>query len=145
MTIISVRWRAKILRLFLSDKTALQFVLGYIAIFCAIGCFLGTPAPNNYILLKNFFPMWGWGIAFALLAAGHISCATKVSSEELDAAVSVFGIWLWSYIVASFIIIDKTPIAPFELILLGILCGELRLLTHSLFFHKGSWSRKWLH
>ena len=145
MNIIAKDWRVKILTLFLADKTALKFVLGYIAVFCAIGCFSGTPAPDNYILLKNFSPMWVWGCGYTLLAIGHLGCGAKLLSEELDAFTSMLGIWLWSYVIASFVITDKTPFAPFELVTIGILCGELWLLTHGLFFHKGDWSKRWFH
>ena len=143
MSIVTELWKAKILRLFLADKTALKFVLGYISTFCTIGCFVGIPAPSNYILLKTFAPMWVWGCLFGVLSIFRLAGGFKIFSDGVEAIIAIVGLWLWSYLAVSFMVADTTPLAPFELMLLGIIFGEIWLLTHSLFFHDGDWRKVW--
>jgi hypothetical protein len=137
-------FRLKVMQLFLSDKAALKFVLGYIAIFCSIGCFVGTPSPSNYAVIKDFSPMWVWGCLFGLLGVLRIATGVRFFSDGVEVFIAALGIWLWSHLVISFIIKNPTPLTPFKLIFLGILAGEIWLLTHSLFFHESNWRKTWL-
>ena len=78
------------------------------------------------------------------LVYGIIKISSSVSRVWLTLKItnSIYGLWLWSYVVLSFVLFDKTPVAPTELILfISIIC-EVWSLAIVLYNRKSNRTRR---
>lgn len=117
--------RIKIERAILGDYRTVSNLLGLSAILLAIGFFVSDigNANTNYALLIALAPKLFWATSFLVYGVTKILSSIYRVWLPLKIANTLYGLWLWSYIVLSFILFDKTPVAPTELILfISIVC-----------------------
>lgn len=100
--------------------------LGVMGLLYGIGFLVGDMYVNtNYHALYLFLPQVLWGILFISYALIKLASPVYKVNTVLKIFNSLWGLWSWNYTVFSFIILDTSPIAPAELILLAPLLFEV--------------------
>ena len=100
--------------------------LGVMGLLYGIGFLVGDMYVNtNYHALYIFLPQVLWGILFISYALIKLASPVYTVNTVLKIFNSLWGLWSWNYTVFSFIILDTSPIAPAELILLAPLLFEV--------------------
>lgn len=135
-----LRTKTTVLSLFLANKTALNLFLGFNSLMCAFGSFLGVPGSSNYVIIKSFAPLWVWGLMFLAHALMCLGRAASLVPTWFNLLKAVLGLWLWSYILVSFVFLDTSPPAPFEFLLFAFVAAELWMLSCGMFIvtYKGA-------
>lgn len=114
------------LNLIFQHTGMLPISLGIIGVLYGIGFLVGDMYVNtNYYALYLLLPKAAWGIlviGYSLIKLASPVCGAPT---ELKIFNSLAGLWFWNYTVFSFIILDTSPIAPAELILLAPLLFEV--------------------
>lgn len=128
----SMEWRARLLSIFLADKTALNITLAFTSAMATIGLIIGTPKPSNYIVFLSTAGTTVWACLFALHSFLSIGCIIFEPRVLPNILRSALGMWLWSYAFISFIVLAPAPIAPMELIIISFLLAEFWVLTSNL-------------
>ena len=127
----------KYLILLFQHTGMLPVCLGLMGTLYGIGFLVGDLHVNtNYSSLELFLSGISWGLLY--LIYGIVKLAQPVSNlpSLLKISVSLWGLWAWNYTIFSFIILDTTPIAPAELILITPLLLELIDLVVQLWENK---------
>lgn len=134
----------KYLILVFQHTSLLPCFLGLMGALYGIGFLVGDMHVNtNYYALYLFLPQGVWGTLFLLYAAIKLLTPVRKVATTLKIFNSFYGLWAWNYTVFSFIILDTSPIAPAELILLAPLILEVLDLATQLWEYK--FRRKVIH
>lgn len=111
--------------------------LGIMGLLYGIGFLVGDMYVNtNYYALYLFLPQVVWGALYLIYAAIKLLAPVRKVATTLKILNSFYGLWAWNYTVFSFIILDTSPIAPAELILLAPLILEVLDLATQLWEYK---------
>jgi hypothetical protein len=101
-------------------------LLAVTALLLSIGFLIGASTErHNYQALYSVMPSTGWAFCFFVYAACKFAQATKLFTPLFDIAASLsLGIWLWSAIFVSSVVLDPTAMAPMELVIVTPLLIE---------------------
>lgn len=125
------------LGLVFQHTSLLPITLGVMGLLYGLGFLVGDPTVNaNYYALEVFLPSWGWGVLFFSYALIKLSTPVSHLNTTMKILCSFWGLWAWNYTVFSFIILDASPIAPAELMLIAPLLFEVADLSVQLWEHK---------
>lgn len=106
-------------------------LLGVIAILLGLGFMLGDSSNStNYTILLELFNSSTWTAIFFLYGCTKLLQFLDRLSYKLRVLTSMFGSWLWLYVLLSFMVFDPSKLSPAELlIILPLACeaGELVL------------------
>ena len=127
------------LNLIFQQSGALSLTLGVIGILYSIGFMIGDiKVNNNYTALAGFLLPLVWGSMYMAYGIIKILSPIFVINNTLRLINTLIGVWAWNYTVFSFLVSDKSPLAPAELILILPILLELVDLSLQL------WERKHL-
>lgn len=109
--------RFKVAYILSLKKTESILMLFITSFLMAIGFFLSQVSNVNYELLYAAAHPYFWGALFLVHSSIHaVNLWTRID-WRIKVINSIVGIWAWSYLLLSFVIFDKTPIAPTEILL----------------------------
>jgi len=100
----------------LTRKTDGLYLLGLGAIILCFGFLFGEPTNNHYAML-NFLPQYWWVLLFGVYGVLKFVSVTISCCKKLCFANSFLGLLLWSSVFSSFVLYDKTPVSPTELLM----------------------------
>ena len=116
------------------NHTVVSMTLFSISGLLTIGFLLGDLAANsNYSAFKDGIV---WAGAFGSYSAIKFIQSLGRTPICLRALNSVLGLWLWCYLIISFVILDKTAMAPAEPTLLMPLVWELAYITSLIYIYR---------
>jgi hypothetical protein len=115
--------------LFRVDNTAVIAVLATAAILSGIGFLIGDTSNSNYTAIIAFAPSLAWALWFFVYGIEKLIEVIFSIPPYIKALNSLFGMWLWNYIVLSFLFFDKNPSYPLEYTLIAPLVIEVWFLT----------------
>lgn len=128
---------SRYLNLVFQHTSILPITIGIMGLLYSIGFLIGdTTISANYYALEAFLPSTGWGILFSLYALIKLMAPVYRVNTVLKILCSFWGLWAWNYTIFSFIILDASPIAPAELMLIAPLLLEVADLSVQLWEHK---------
>ena len=104
-----------------SGLLALGFLLDYIS------------SSSNYSAFKNGLV---WAVAFGSYSAVKFTQSLGRTPLCLRAITSILGLWLWCYLLISFIVLDKVSMAPAEPVLFMPLVWELAYITSLIYIYR---------
>ena len=100
-----------------SRKTETVILLLCAGYLMAIGFFTGTVDNPNYTMMYEFANRYFWSALFFVYATiKSVSLFFKVNLR-VKLINGMVGLWAWVYILLSFTVFDKTPMAPTEILL----------------------------
>lgn len=112
--------KSRITKMLVDDYSTLTLFLGLAAVLLSLGFVLSGQAVflnKNYSLLLDLAHPFFWVGSFLVYGVLKITTSVVRLPSYIEIALSTYGIWLWTYIVLSFIVFDKRAPAPTELIL----------------------------
>lgn len=128
--------QSRVAAILISESKTITMLLGIIGLFLGIGFIFGDSTSADYHPLHMLFDAYVWAIIFLsysllkfLVIFKKIPCRVKVFNSTL-------GMWLWTYVVISFLIYDSKPISPAEILLLVPLVCEVIELVIDLYHDK---------
>lgn len=135
---------ARIARAVLGDHNVITMLLGMAALLLAAGFLISTNVPlsHNYSLLTDLANYKFWFFAFFLYGIAKIASTLYRTPFIIKLITSVSGMWLWSYLMLSFVIFDITPIAPTEMMLFITGICEVWALALNIFDSKHTNARR---
>lgn len=124
------------------DLTAVKWLMGWASILSGVGfLFLSTELPA-YNTLRILEPMWLWGLAFLTFGFFRLKSCLVRRPAYRKIIGPVIGMYLWSYLLVSIIIFDKTPLEATELLLVLPLLCELWIFTQAIAKHNTKYNRR---
>jgi hypothetical protein len=101
-------------------------LLAITALLLSIGFLIGAPTErHNYQALYSVMPSTAWAFCFFVYSACKFAQATKLFIPLFDILASLgLGIWLWSAVFVSFVLLDPTAMAPKEIVIVTPLLIE---------------------
>lgn len=125
------------LSLVFQHTSLLPITLGVMGLLYGIGFLTGSTSVNtNYHALEVFLPSWWWGVLFFIYALIKLAAPIYQLNTTIKILWSFWGLWAWNYTIFSFIILDTSPTAPAELMLIAPLLFEVADLAVQLWEHK---------
>ncbi len=119
----SLSIKTRISRVLLDWHIMLSAILGLVAMVLSIG-FL-TSTANDLILLKGIVDFPVWASFFSIYATLKLLGCLYRLFMYIKVFVSTMGLWLWSYLILSYMVFDKGPISPTDLVLITPLICEM--------------------
>ena len=116
------------------NHTIVSITLALFSGLLCLGFIIGDPgASTNYTAFSNKF-VWAavfgaYSLVKSMQALNRMPMCTKIIN-------SILGLWLWCYLIISFIFLDKTHMAPAELILIMPVLWELAYMTSIVYICK---------
>ena len=116
--------------LFKVDTRDTNILLAIISLLTGLGFIFGSLNNNsNYIAIQALAPAYIWAIAF-IIHGIHKTLEEFYSVPIFSRVInSLVGMWLWNYIVLSFIVFDSSLSLPFEYTLITPIIIEVWYLT----------------
>lgn len=123
------------IKLFITTQQSNRYagLLAITSLLLSIGFLVGNQAVSghNYQALYSFMPNTGWAFCFFVYSCTKFMQTLKLSATWLQILCSLgLGIWLWTSIFISFVVLDPKATAPLEFLLLSPLvieCYQLAL------------------
>lgn len=107
-------------------KDAFNYLLGIIAIILALSFTFSVGINHNYDTMRLFFGTFdSWALGFAFYGLSKIVISRVKCWLSAELLLCATGLWAWVYVIISFMIVDSTPAAPLEFLLLMPLLSEL--------------------
>jgi len=136
---VIISFRSRVIRALLTDSTIINLLLGLVGLLLSIG-FLSVDeyrlSSHNYKLMFDFVNAHVWAALFFIYSISKLHRCLYRTPKYMKVAASTLGLWLWSYIVLSFIVFDPQLVAPSELMLIAPIVCEVWSLTLSLYTSK---------
>jgi hypothetical protein len=120
--IISVKTR--VARLLLDGHSTITFILGLAALLISAGFVFSTPVigEQSYVLLTNLIPFNVWGILFYSYGVLKVVLSLYRTPYVIKLVTILTGLWLWSYLVMSFVIVSDMTLPIKFMLITPILC-----------------------
>ena len=116
------------------NHTVVSLTLFSISGLLALGFLVGDINSNsNY---NAYVDKYLWAAAFGSYSLVKFIQALGRTPLCLRAINSILGLWLWCYLLLSFIILDKSTMAPAEPILVMPLVWELAYITSLIYIYR---------
>jgi len=119
----------KVSKLFRVDNTAVITILAIAALLSGIGFLLSDATNSNYTAIHAFAPSSIWALWFFIYGIEKLLETIFYIPSYIRAFNSLFGMWLWNYILLSFLFFDKNISYPLEYVLMAPLIIEVWFLT----------------
>lgn len=127
--IISIKDR--IIRILLSERTMINTLLGILGLLVSAGYLLGDASHAHYTIL----PIRLWATAFMLYGILKIHGCLYRTPVLAKGISSIYGLWLWTYLVLSYTIFDVSSIRPLEYMLFATILYELWALIIIIYYY----------
>lgn len=117
----------------MADLKPVKWLLGWAAVYLALGFWTAEVSTDNYLALKQFAPVAAWAALFTVYGLDKLySCLfdTPFFTKVLSAVV---GLYLWGYLVISFVFFDATDVQATEYMLIFPLLCELWVFSKLIF------------
>lgn len=128
--------RFKIAYLMSIKKTESIVMLMLTSFLMAIGFFISQVTNVNYETIYAFAHPYFWGGIFFVTSMIHACDLWSRVDIKVKIINSIASLWAWSYIFLSFVVFDKTPIAPTEILLSLPIFIQSLVLTSALYCEK---------
>lgn len=128
--------QSRVAAILISESKTITMLLGIIGLFLGIGFFIGDSTSIDYYPLLMLFDSATWGIVFLIYSFLKLLQIVKKVHCRIKAFNSTLGMWLWTYVIISFLIYDPKPISPAEILLLVPLVCEVIELVIDLYHNK---------
>ena len=116
------------------NHTVVSMTLFSISGLLALGFLLGDiSSSSNY---SAFIDRLVWAVAFGSYSAVKFTQSLGRTPLCLRAVTSILGLWLWCYLLISFIVLDKVSMAPAEPVLFMPLVWELAYITSLIYMYR---------
>lgn len=102
---------------FSMDTRALRLLNGVAAHLLAFGFFFFPSTTDNYRFMLEVFFVHTWGIFFAVYGVSSLYSTYWRIPYWFANFKSAVGLWLWAYILLSFVVFDPAPAGASELLL----------------------------
>lgn len=114
---IKIAFLTRLAELVQSRKTETVMLLMCAGYLMTVGFFTGTVDNTNYTMMYEFANRYFWSALFFIYALiKSVSLFFKVNLG-VKLVNGMVGLWAWVYILLSFTVFDKTPMAPTEILL----------------------------
>ena len=124
------------------EHSVVTLLLGMLALLLSSGFLISNTLNANYTLLTQFAPYNFWALMFVTYGLSKIFSVLYRTHFYIKVTTSLTGMWLWSYLMLSFVIFDKTPMAPTEMMMFLTGICEVWALTLILFDYQQSPRRR---
>jgi len=124
------------------ESKTITMLLGLIGMFLGLGFFIGDSSSEDYLPLLALLDAESWGVVFLFYSTLKFSQILTKIHCRIKVFNSTMGMWLWTYILISFLFYDNKPISPAEILLAIPLVCEVIELVVDLFHHKRTGSLK---
>lgn len=131
--IISIKDR--IIRLLISERTMINALLGLLGLLVSLGYLLGDTSTTYYTTISGLVHVRLWAAAFMLYGILKIHGCLYRTPVLVKTVSSVYGLWLWTYLVLSYTIFDVSNIRPLEYMLFATILYELWALVIIIYYH----------
>lgn len=116
------------------NHTIVSITLGIFSLLLGIGFIFGDlTANNNY---NAFNDKYVWSAVFLSYSSVKFIQSLGRMPICIKATASILGLWNWTYILVSFLILDPSPMGPAEPVLLMPLLWELAYMTSLIAIYK---------
>lgn len=116
------------------NHTVVSMTLFSVSGLLTIGFLLGDISANsNYTAFNDKLV---WAAAFGSYSAVKLTQSLGRTPLCLRVITSILGLWLWCYLLISFILLDKGNMAPAEPILFMPLVWELAYITSLIYIYR---------
>lgn len=132
----------RIKRSILNEHTAITLLLGMLGIVLSFGFLISTIDNPNYSLLLGLAPFSIWSAMFFLYGVIKVISVLYRTGLVLKTLTAISGLWLWNYLVLSFLVFDKSPIAATEVMLIIPVICEVWGFTNTLYNSKYKLTRR---
>ena len=119
-------------------------LLALVSLLLSVGFLFGSETDlHNYRALYDIMPATAWAFCFFIYSGTKWLQAFRLVPAWFEIVCSlILGIWLWSCIFVSFIILDPHQVAPIEYLLVTPLLIESYQLALDLYRYRMCRSRK---
>lgn len=117
--------QSRVAAILIAESKTITMLLAVIGLFLGIGFLIGDSSSIDYHPLRMLFDPIIWAIIFLGYSAIKFSQIIKKIPIRIKVFNSTLGMWLWTYVVISFLFYDPKPISPAEILLLVPLVCEL--------------------
>jgi hypothetical protein len=107
-----------LLKILTADLSPMRFVIAWLAYILAFGFFASSTNNHNYEFINTVTGKNIWGSLFVFHGTMMMVTALFTINNYTRSAVSIIGIFLWSYVFLSFTFYDPTPINSTEWMLM---------------------------
>jgi hypothetical protein len=130
------------IKLFITTQQSNRYavLLAISSLLHSIGFLIGTPTEQaNYQALYSIMPNTGWAFCFFVYSGTKFMQTFKLSATWFQVVASVcLGIWLWTSIFVSVVLLDPRQVAPLELLLITPLFIECYQLALDIYKYKAA-------
>lgn len=134
--------KSRIGRVLLAEHGSITLLLGVLALLLSAGFFISSTNNSNYTLLEALASFKVWASVFAIYGITKLwGCLYRID-YVIKVTTSIAGLWLWNYLILSFIVFDTTKLAPTEMMLIIVLICEVWDLTTNMFNKNICWNRR---
>ena len=99
------------------DTSSIRIALGMSAITLAIGFVFGSTHEDSFNYLNELMNYNYWAISFLVYGIFIMTGGFVKVSRYAYCVVDAIGLWLWTYLFLSFVIVDPTPTSAAEYML----------------------------
>lgn len=135
-SIMKLSIQSRVAAILISESKTITMLLGMIGLFLGIGFIIGDSGSMDYHPLLMLFDSWIWATIFLLYSFLKFSQIVQKVPDRVRIFNSTLGMWLWTYVLISFLIYDPKPVSPAEILLLVPLVCEVIELVIDLYHSK---------
>lgn len=139
--------RARLTRLLLDGHSTITFVLGLVALLLC-GGFVFTDhqlaSANTYSLLIKLMPFTLWAVVFYVYGISKVIISLYRTPYHIKIATIIIGLWLWTYIAISFIVVNEMTL-PIELVMITPIRCEVWDFSMTIFNRRYYINKRKLH
>lgn len=125
--------KARLTGLLLFESKTITFLLSIIGFLLGTGFYFFNISNVDYAVFYSLADMQYWGIVFYLYGSIKLLQSIRPISQWLKIAGSSLGMWLWTYLIFGFLLLDQTQPTPEELLLIVPLICEMGELVINMF------------
>lgn len=132
----SIPLTTKLTRSIITEHTVLSVLLSITALLLSYGFFtVSSHHDPGYILLERLTSFYNWGILFGIYGISKFYTSMYRNPGILKVIVSISGLWLWSYLIISNVLLDHTTADPTEYMLFMTVICEVWTLTVAIYYN----------
>lgn len=100
----------------LEERTrTIATLLGVAAVLLGLGIIFGNDIQNHVVAMTHTMPKILWVLCLVIYAAIKVHPNTNLKT---NVAAAVFGLWLWTYLFLTFVVLDTASNSPLEYMLM---------------------------
>lgn len=110
-----------------------KWLMGWLAWFLAAGFWTAEVSTDNYIALKQFATVSTWAFLFTVYGFDKLYSCLYDTPFITKVIAAIVGLYLWGYLVISFVFFDATDVQATEYMLIFPLLCELWIFSKLIF------------